>query len=697
MILKELRKSFGFHLYRHLDLVFNFLSHGPSQIEYNKSVLQPQRLKYIEWIRKQEIAMFNWSEKLLPQIEAEINNTGFYGININPKYYWGQDTSDRPKEIPLSAPYLARFPPFSHPAGLSELIRLYENARHLAKNSSNALQLKERHPRLGPGKLEKVEVLGWRCGVAPKENDDSQMEFGPVAWRLKLTGEHFSEGDRAAVFPPKHTCGEHLHGSRWLERVGAPADLSASSDEHVAEYVLKDPDTPSSSKLCFCEATGCHEPWRFTQSKDIPRPDGAAQECRQNMKHEIEVQERAFNLYSGTQLILLGQDLVFLPCIFFCSGDDSPLPLAAAAVDLRTDAVHRQKYSMTYSNLPYSWCSNLFWKRASGNTSFYAVSNHNLQLKSSSNHVIWRLDVKSGTTLSVDVVNITGKTRGHHVWAVQAVGQTLYLIPSDSHGDFLVVTPGHDGSEPTVQRFFLEGPGKWREKLEPGRMRLSWFDLIEANGTLFASPFDAESMLVFHIHNMSLGQINTGVVQMGKPQKWTYLLEADGHLYAAPCGARNILVIDLESHSATGIDKLDQESCYGRLFRVGRHIFMADFPFQSHGPLVVDIDTHQARHLDQPAGSTAFYFHSQNLVTANGKVYAHKSLHSRQSIVQISACSGALSRSGCEQASRTMKSKARFYPISTSSFDASLVAGCVPSTFVSIKKDAASSLFTGAV
>ena len=36
MMLKELRRSFGYHLYEHLDLVFNFLAHVANKSEYGR-------------------------------------------------------------------------------------------------------------------------------------------------------------------------------------------------------------------------------------------------------------------------------------------------------------------------------------------------------------------------------------------------------------------------------------------------------------------------------------------------------------------------------------------------------------------------------------------------------------------------------------------------------------------------------------
>eukprot|EP00438_Fugacium_kawagutii_P026147 Skav216373 [mRNA] locus=scaffold2537:44801:45502:- [translate_table: standard] len=112
MIHKELRRSFGVHLYRHLDLVFNFLPHPPNKTEYDTKKLWPQRVKFIQWLGKQEMEQFNWNSDQWQGVEEELNRTGFYGVNIDPKFM-----EDLPHGLPLSAPYLDWFQPFSHPAG----------------------------------------------------------------------------------------------------------------------------------------------------------------------------------------------------------------------------------------------------------------------------------------------------------------------------------------------------------------------------------------------------------------------------------------------------------------------------------------------------------------------------------------------------------------------------------------------------
>ena len=134
MMLKELRRSFGYHLYEHLDLVFNFLPHLPNKTEYREEVLFRERKKFTNWIMEQEDKLFNWSTKLRHKVSDQVNRTGCFGVSINPAYL-----ADRPADLPLSAPYLRWFTPFSYPAGMDELIRMYETS---ASASSAGKQVK---------------------------------------------------------------------------------------------------------------------------------------------------------------------------------------------------------------------------------------------------------------------------------------------------------------------------------------------------------------------------------------------------------------------------------------------------------------------------------------------------------------------------------------------------------------------------
>ena len=142
MMLKELRRSFGIHLYPHLSIVLHFLPHSANKTQYAEQ-LQIQKEKYAAWIMSVEEEMFNWSAKHRLGVEQQVRGLDVYGVSIHPKYY-----EQKPDGLPLSSPYLSKFPPFSHPAGADSLFRLFNTTR---ANHIAPLRVDNLHPQIGPG------------------------------------------------------------------------------------------------------------------------------------------------------------------------------------------------------------------------------------------------------------------------------------------------------------------------------------------------------------------------------------------------------------------------------------------------------------------------------------------------------------------------------------------------------------------
>ena len=176
MILHELRKSFGIHLYRNLDLVFNFLPHVANKTAYELEILRPERKKFIDWIQEQEIELFNWSNttQIWHGVQDEIGRIGFYGISIHPRYM-KELKEGFPSDLRLSSPYLDRFRPFSHPAGIGELLRLYKETRQRRREKIKGVRLKNKHPQIGPGELEGMDAMYYRCALVPDPLDDTKL------------------------------------------------------------------------------------------------------------------------------------------------------------------------------------------------------------------------------------------------------------------------------------------------------------------------------------------------------------------------------------------------------------------------------------------------------------------------------------------------------------------------------------------
>ncbi|CAE7422975.1 unnamed protein product [Symbiodinium sp. CCMP2592] len=161
LMLRELRRTFGVELYRHLCVVLNFLPHPANKSLYQEE-LSFQKKKFTDWILETEVDMFNWSTYLFDEVQKEVSSLRIYGVSIHPKYY-----GLKPKDLPLSAPYLSSFPPFSHPVGLASLISLFKDTQdEIGKQGYSALDPGNLHPRVGPGLVVSGSYTK-TCKIAP--------------------------------------------------------------------------------------------------------------------------------------------------------------------------------------------------------------------------------------------------------------------------------------------------------------------------------------------------------------------------------------------------------------------------------------------------------------------------------------------------------------------------------------------------
>ncbi|CAE7665610.1 unnamed protein product, partial [Symbiodinium sp. CCMP2456] len=259
-MLTELRRSFGIHLYPHLSIVLNFLQHSANQTEYTE-LLSSQKKKFADWIMSVEEKIFNWNGSQRLGVARQVHNLSMYGVSIDPVYY-----VQKPHNLPLSAPYLDMFPPFSHPAGVDSLFSLFNATRtNKLRNLTSALPLHNPHPQIGPGTLRSIQASCNLCGFSQK---DGKLVPGIVGVRASIRGEELSKEDRAVVILSSSKCGDPDRKdwpTSWQERAQNPNKLSAGFD--LAHFDLPvAPDTAGSShRLCFCEAPSCNASWRFGQ------------------------------------------------------------------------------------------------------------------------------------------------------------------------------------------------------------------------------------------------------------------------------------------------------------------------------------------------------------------------------------------------------------------------------------------------
>lgn len=538
MILRELRRSFGLHLYKHLDLVFNFLAHGPNKTDYDKEVLEPTRSKFIEWIQEQEIELFNWSNtsRNWHGVQEQINQTGCYGVSIHPGYL-----KKLPPKLPLSAPHLDRFYPFSHPAGVRELIRLYESARKKRELQVKGLDLANRHPPVGPGLLEQMAVASYKCGLVA-----STRSAGVAAVHIKLTGKYFSEDDRAVLLPGGQECGDPDFADRqeFADFVQAPREIqNVSSDaaDQVADYWFPEP-AGSDLQLCFCEAPKCTKAWRFGQSvlDFLPiKPVKTKAQCSK-MIATIPTTgiQRTSNWQWGSWARvgnkLFGTPWMKNPMLVL----DLTKPEQLQTLPVPFTDVDSRFYGTPLSSTVVNGC--IYVPPFLPGAKFLLVVNASSQ----------------NATLLENNAYMKGSEE-HLFSAIVGVETTLYLIPRFRlRKSLLAIDVG--SNVPLFQDIPFDHEALTKcltqsRHSKPGFGGSMWFDAVQVEGSLFASPHDAECMLVYHTVNQTFEAIDTTSVRTGA-HKWTRLLEASGTLYAAPTGHTTILAVDISTKETTGIN-----------------------------------------------------------------------------------------------------------------------------------------------
>ncbi|CAK9032109.1 unnamed protein product [Durusdinium trenchii] len=276
-MLKELRKSFGVDLYKNLVIMLNFLPHSANKTAYEE-VKSRQKEKFVDWIMKREDEMFNWPGYLRKAVEEEVQSIRVYGADINPKYL-----KDKPSHVPVSAPYLSDFPPFSHPVGSEDLMKLIRDTWERKKSPTSGLLLDNPHPRIGPGLVENAS-LSLSCGwQKPQEGVRPSLRHQLIQQNLlqvEVHGSAFSAEDRALILPADgQECGQP-DADDWDETLEQVVPSVPDTPENTSAKLQMEWSGETQQKLCFCEAPQCNESWRFGQEQVFPEKD-----CQPIRKH----------------------------------------------------------------------------------------------------------------------------------------------------------------------------------------------------------------------------------------------------------------------------------------------------------------------------------------------------------------------------------------------------------------------------
>ncbi|CAE7784025.1 unnamed protein product, partial [Symbiodinium sp. CCMP2456] len=574
LMIKELRRSFGIHLYKHLDLVFNFLPHVANKSEYLEQVLLPQRQKFLDWIMEQEMNLFSWPAILKDRIQHEINETGFYGVNIHPKFL-----AELPEHLPLSAPYLQQFPPFSYPAGVDELIRMHDKAEKI-HNKSSWLNVDDEHPRIGPGILKNYTHTAFECGLKQQLQKGRRRMLVPgfVAIYVNLSGEYFTADDSAILLPTTVECGDpeakgwpHDWHNHTALAVSPPSNNSGT---YRFEWHHK------SSQICFCEAPSCSEAWRFGQKLELPTNLEASAGVCDNVTSKLRSDHISGSASKWSGIAAVDGHLFAVPesantVLVVDLNGSSPLAIDRVYVHSSGGGGGQQPIKLATMGAD-KWQNPVTFEGK-----VYAAP------RDATDVLVIDATTKDLTRMKIlDEDGSVYESSARDKWTSLAFANDyMYMVPGQSH--YVVV---HSLS---LGNFSWIDISTYSPNLHGGYLeKIKFWGCLVVNGELFATPYSADHVLVIDTLTRNISTISTEDLYEKGPKKWSGLVHVQDRLYAAPSNADRLLVVNIAAKTLDSIDTrlvAHGKNKWSDIVAVGSRLY--GIPDETETLLIVDLTT----------------------------------------------------------------------------------------------------------
>ncbi|CAE7463930.1 unnamed protein product [Symbiodinium sp. CCMP2592] len=568
MMLKQLRQSFGIHLYPNLRIVLNFLPHSSNRSQYSEE-LGGQKEKFTRWIMSVEEKIFNWSSKLHDLVEQEVRNLSVYGVSVHPKYY-----EQKPVGLPLAAPYLSKFPPFSHPAGAEELFSLFNATRARKEQDAEGLDPTNPHPRVGPGILQSAEALCSFCGF---REDASHMLLGPaiVGMRMVLHSSSLTEDDGAVLLPSNAECGdpdEKAWPPSWQAHIRRPRNVT---NDRLAYLDLPvDQSASEEQRLCYCEAPRCNESWRFGQGSEN-HFEPAARNCQSPF---LRVNPEDFGFRNSWQKFVQFGDLLIGTRASPTTSRRDEFPV----LDVNSGKI---LWGIKFEGLDGDTITT------GVSCPGAAVVRDLIYVLPSAGQRLLVIDMASNTTSTIGNSSLLPRNKYH---GVLASGEDLYLLPG---------TGGQVLRMNVVSNSFTTYPIPFKVT---SKVLGSWAQAIVESETnkIFALPQEgAEFMLVMRLGNKTFEKVQLGG---GYKKKFAYygLAAVAGQVYVGPGYMQCILIVDavtekvVERITTGDFGQHRGRWSWGDAAVAGRNMFFA--PLFSTCVLVVNVDTRKQRCMAVP-------------------------------------------------------------------------------------------------
>jgi len=542
-----------------------------------------------------EDEMFSWGEEARRGVEKQVKDLAVYGVSIDPKH-----CRLKPDGLPLSAPYLSKFPPFSHPAGAADLLRLFNSTRERKVRGAPGLLVNNSHPRIGPGILQSLgEISCDLCGFYPQgfervrkihtEVPGLRLVPGLVGKRLRLRGTDLSMDDGAITVPPSAECGDpdaKQWPPSWPQHIARPHNLTSNVKATHIDVILPagaEDASGISRKLCFCEAPNCNESWRFGQG-GLDIPPGNCPEPFHKFRFMNSTYPRMFFAQVGSRLVGLDetvaeQHAVAVPRLLSRPTIADRLEIAGGQSLLAQGTWEpvQDPLAIGKKELPViDMTSNEVWglKLDEDELHDLGVGDGGLGIAKAAviDDVVYVLLSEAQRLLTIDMKSNTTAVFGNHsrfppgtYSCIAAHGQDLYLLPRD--GDHVlrinVVTKAfttHPFPTPSDQ---------WKAGLEGWAYAIVVQDKIFAFPTGHgASPFilvvRLGSEITFNRIERRATWIRYGELVYDDHSHTFGAVALDGHVYAGPIttpGSTFICVLSAASEEMVGVIPVEQGFC----------------------------------------------------------------------------------------------------------------------------------------
>ena len=197
-------------------------------------------------------------------MEFLMNSSTVFFYQMFSPWYGTRYLSTQRLNVPLSAPLVARIPPFSSPINLGGFLKVVEEVSQLTET----LVISGTCPRIGFGKIDS-SATHLELSVPPRESLKRNLSEVNrlISVEVRIFGQFFGQADSLLAQPADSECGGAQPGDSYMLQM---VTVTGGEDESLFEGTFPAVvSTWESLKFCYCEAPGCHKIGRHCQDAGV--------------------------------------------------------------------------------------------------------------------------------------------------------------------------------------------------------------------------------------------------------------------------------------------------------------------------------------------------------------------------------------------------------------------------------------------